>query len=297
MPATGRDSQTFQLSDGRTLGFAEYGSPTGPTIFYFHGLPGSRLNGAECDAVAKKHGMRIVGVDRPGMGLSTFQPGRKMLDWPRDISQLAKHLGTLQYRVMGESGGGPYALACAVVLPKSELLGVGVAMGMAPWNMGTKGMQLGQRILLNVMSWSPRITRTLLDSMAGKAARDPDPQVLTDLLTKSLKDVKPSDRVYFEDQDRLKGVVDSMRESYRQGAKGTAEDGRLITSHWGFELEDVTFEKIKMWYGTSDENTPIWMGRKMAKILPHAKLKEYEGKSHFTIMVNHLEEMLLDMLE
>ena len=296
-PVSALDNQTFKLSDGRTLGFAEYGSSTGSAVFYCHGLPGSRLDGAEFSILAEKHGIRLIGIDRPGMGLSTFESHRKILDWPNDVSQLAKHLKLSQYRVLGISGGSPYALACAKVLPKEELLGVGITMGVAPWDMGTKGMQLGQRILLNILSWSPGLSRILLDSMVGKVARDPNPQVLADLLTNSVKDIKPSDRPYFEGKDRIKFVVASLRESYIQGAKGNAKDGQLITSSWGFDLKDVAFKNIRMWYGTDDENTPIWMGREMAKILPQAELKEYEGESHFTIMVNHLEEILIGMLK
>ena len=292
-----RDSQTVQLSDGRTLGFAEYGSPTGLAIFFFHGLPGSRLDGAHFDALARKYGARIIGVDRPGIGLSTYQPKRKILDWPRDVSELARHLSISQYRILGASGGGPYALACAKVLPKEKLNGVGVLAGMGPWSMGTKGMQFEQRVLLNVMSWSSGLSRILLDAMVGKVTRDPNPQVLMDLITNSTKDVKPNDKAYFESPGRLKTMVESMRQSYQQGARGTAEDGRLMTSDWGFELGDVTFDKIRMWYGTDDENAPIRMGREMAKILPCAELKEYEGTSHLTIWVHHLEEILLDMLK
>lgn len=98
-------AQTLTLSDGRSLGFATYGSPAGVPIFFFHGLPSSRLEAAEWHEPASKFGACIIGVDRPGMGLSTFQFNRKVLDWPGDVSQLAQHLGFSRYRVLGSSGG------------------------------------------------------------------------------------------------------------------------------------------------------------------------------------------------
>ena len=57
--------------------------------------------------------IRLIVVERPGYGLSDFAPNRTLLDWPDDITQLADTLGLEQFSVMGYSGGGAYALACA----------------------------------------------------------------------------------------------------------------------------------------------------------------------------------------
>ena len=104
------ENQTFTLADGRALGFAEYGNPNGKPLFYFHGHPGSRF---EARYLENSETARIIGVDRPGLGLSTYKAGRKILDWPDDIAELANSLGIARFAVAGFSGGGPYALACA----------------------------------------------------------------------------------------------------------------------------------------------------------------------------------------
>src|SRR4029450_5102188 len=85
--------QTIRLHDGRILGYAEYGSPDGKTVFYFHGHPGARLEARFLANQATQFGVRLIGVDRPGMGLSSYQPGRSLLDWPDDVGKLAGHLG------------------------------------------------------------------------------------------------------------------------------------------------------------------------------------------------------------
>jgi hypothetical protein len=103
----------IQLDDGRRLGYAEYGDPKGKPMLYCHGLPASRLEAAFCDTAAKQLGIRIVAVDRPGYGLSDFQAQRLMSGWPDDVLQLTGILGIERFAVMGVSGGGPYALACA----------------------------------------------------------------------------------------------------------------------------------------------------------------------------------------
>ena len=122
--------QILTLPSGRTLGYATYGSPTGPALFYFHGIPGSRIEGAELHPAAVTLGIRVIAVDRPGLGLSSYVPNRLVADWAADVDQLARHLELKTYRVIGRSGGAAYALACANALPRERLLGVGVVCGM-----------------------------------------------------------------------------------------------------------------------------------------------------------------------
>src|SRR4051794_2688416 len=96
MPAidlgSSRLHQVLHLPDGRVLGYAEYGDPTGCPLFFFHGLPGSRLRRHPDDSIAYKLGVRIIAPERPGYGLSSFQPGRTVLDWPADVVTLADAL-------------------------------------------------------------------------------------------------------------------------------------------------------------------------------------------------------------
>ena len=103
-----QENEVYTLADGQNIGYSIYGPPNAPALFFFHGQGSSRLqNLAE---PANAIGLRIICPDRPGIGLSTFVPGRKLLDYPTQIAQLATHLGLESYRVAGGSGGGPYAL-------------------------------------------------------------------------------------------------------------------------------------------------------------------------------------------
>ncbi|MFA5875052.1 MAG: alpha/beta hydrolase, partial [Anaerolineales bacterium] len=108
--------KALQLTEGRTLAFAEYGDLRGKPVFFFHGTPGSRYF-RPSDEITAGLGVRLICVDRPGYGESTFQPGRRILDWPEDIAQLADALSIDKFAVAGHSGGGPYVSACAVALP------------------------------------------------------------------------------------------------------------------------------------------------------------------------------------
>src|SRR5215471_20729905 len=121
----------ISLRDGRKLGYAEYGDPAGKPIFFFHGLPGSRLQRHPDGSIAIELGARIIAIDRPGYGLSDFQQGRTLLDWPDDVAQLADSLQIDQFAAIGLSGGGPYLLACAYSIPE-RINSATVVSGMGP---------------------------------------------------------------------------------------------------------------------------------------------------------------------
>lgn len=126
-------SDTVELPDGRDLGFARYGNKDGPQTFYLHGLPGSRVEGGVFFEQAAKHlGAGIIFIDRPSVGLSSPHPHRTITDHAQDVLHLARHLDLKAWRVIGVSGGGPYALACARHHPPECLRGVAVCAGIGP---------------------------------------------------------------------------------------------------------------------------------------------------------------------
>lgn len=134
--------ETFTLPDSRKLGFSTYAPPdtprNAPTLLYFHGFPGSRIDARMFIPDSKT---RVIGIDRPGIGLSTFQKNRRLLDWPEDVMHLARHLGIKTFRVIGASAGGPYALACAHAIPGDILKATGVVCGSAPIQATMKGLK------------------------------------------------------------------------------------------------------------------------------------------------------------
>ena len=110
MNTTARITRQVKFSDGRLLGYDEYGNPDGQPLFFLHGSPGSRLDWLflDPDSAAAELNARVIAVDRPGRGLSDFQNGREIVDWPDDVSELADALQLDQFALLAISGGGPY---------------------------------------------------------------------------------------------------------------------------------------------------------------------------------------------
>ena len=113
-----RGDRTIVLRDGRRLGYLDQGPRDGRPVLFFHGLGTSRVICPIDEPAAHDLGLRLIAVDRPGIGLSDRLPRRRLLDWPSDVAELADQLGLADIAVIGWSGGGPYAAACAYLLPE-----------------------------------------------------------------------------------------------------------------------------------------------------------------------------------
>lgn len=300
--STNQHDQTISLPDGRDVGFAEYGSPTGYPLFYFHGFPSSRLEASGLDDIGRRHNIHVVANDRPGFGLSTFQPNRRITDFPADVQFLAQQLGFRQFAVLGGSGGGPYALACANAIPPETLSAAGIMASAAPWEAGTQDVLLLARLTSWAATHCPslliRLTDTLisllkkgLNTNAGKKMID---GVVEKAAGKANKEIpKEQDEATIEEwRNRTLRIG---FEGFAQGSRGFVQEAYILTHSWGFRLEDVPFNKVMIWHGTKDKNSPIRMVRSMHERLPHSHLTEHEGDNHFAI-VNHLEEIITELI-
>src|SRR5207244_1627588 len=118
-------------TDGRDLAWTEFGAREGAPILALHGSPGSGYDFAGLSETAAGRGVRLIAVDRPGYGLSTFDPARSYESGARDIGELADHFGLDRFAVIGHSSGGPNAAACARFLG-DRLIGCAIVSGPAP---------------------------------------------------------------------------------------------------------------------------------------------------------------------
>src|SRR5512134_1751075 len=112
------------LTDGRRLAFTDIGEPDWPCVFFFHGAPMSRLHLSYLEPQFNAECVRAVSPDRPAYGGSAPRPGRSLANWPGDVAALARALGIDRFVVAGHSSGGPYAVACAALLPELVLGGI-----------------------------------------------------------------------------------------------------------------------------------------------------------------------------
>jgi pimeloyl-ACP methyl ester carboxylesterase len=265
------------VRDGRRLSFAEFGTPRGAAIIWMHGTPGGRRQiPVEARAYAAEHDLRIIGIDRPGIGTSTPHLYANVLDWVGDLELLADALAIDTMRVIGLSGGGPYAMAAGVGLP-DRVHGVGVLGGVAP----TKGPDAIRGGLVEIAPYAAPVlslTRVPLAYLLAGAIRlirplaGPAIDTYAALQPRGDKELlaRPEFRAMFLD-DLLHGA------RFQVGAP--LADIILFTRPWGFDLADVKVP-VRLWHGDSDHIIPHAHGVHVAARLPDARFETIPGESH-----------------
>lgn len=279
---------TVKLRDGRTLGYLEYGDPAGRPIFFCHGTPGSRVYRHPDTTSVTGLGVRLIVPDRPGYGLSTFQAGRRLLDWPDDVVQLADQLGIGQFAMVGISGGGPHTLACAARLG-DRLTRVGLLASTAPLDAAsvTAGMSRANRQALAVTRAMPfPILRAIYHWQVQAELRN-----LEAWLDAFDVQLAPADRAVRTDPAWRQMEQGNVREAYRQGSRGHAWEGKLFTRPWGFRLEDIALP-VHLWQGEADTLVPPPMGRYLAARIPNCVPVFLPGVGHLSLFYEHWREML-----
>ncbi|MDO9130990.1 MAG: alpha/beta hydrolase, partial [Anaerolineales bacterium] len=272
------------------LSLSKGNDPRGAPVFFFHGIPGSRIFRPP-DEITAKMGVRLICVDRPGYGLSSFQPNRRILDWPDDIAQLADALTIEKFVVAGHSGGGPYVAACACKLP-GRVIAAAILCGVGPLDAptATKGMWGLNRFGLVVGRYIPWPLWRLLIWCFYHQGRD-DPVAL---MERDAESRPRADAELWENPAIREVCYASTKEALRLGTRGHAWEARLLTRPWGFSLEDIRVP-VFLWHGTADRETPISMGRYVASKIPNCRATFREGEGHI-LLFNHWEEMLAEML-
>lgn len=265
------------VRDERRLGFATFGSPLGRPVFWFHGTPGARRQiPVEARALADEHDLRIIGVDRPGIGMSTAHVYDDVLDWTRDLEIVADTLGVGEFHVIGLSGGGPYALATSAAMPDRvrgiEVLG-GVAPTVGPDAVGGGAVGLA-RPLAPVVGLGRRPISFALTN-AIRVAR-PFAGSALDLY----RVVQPAGDKRVLGRPEFKAMfLDDLVNGSRKQISAPLADLILFTRPWGFALADVT-APVRWWHGDADHIVPWEHGRHCVERLPDAELLTLEGESH-----------------
>ncbi len=225
------EGRTIRLADSRTVGFADYGSRAATAVLWCHGGPGSRAEPAHLAPQARRAGLRIVGIDRPGYGLSTPLPGRTIAGWAPDPLAVADHLGIGQFVAVGASTGGAFALALAALAPE-RVLGVVACCSMtdARWPEGRATMS---RAHTHAVWDAPDRAAAL--AAAIDAHGEDGSKMRGDGMAAGLA---PSDLELFRDPGWMREATAAFRAMFAQGLEGFTDD--RLADRPGWVSFDVT---------------------------------------------------------
>jgi pimeloyl-ACP methyl ester carboxylesterase len=280
--------QYITLSDGRKLGYTEYGDPQGKPLLYCHGGLCSRLDAVFFNDLCEQRGVRLIAPDRPGIGTSERKPNRSVLDWADDVAELLDQLTIDKFSLLGWSLGGPYALVCAYKFP-DRLVAAGTSGSMAPLTFPGAIDEMELEVDRTILHW-PRNLRWFLSK--GLAAMTLMPPKL--LKREVLRELSAPDDLEFINSLAPEKATASLYESMKQGAEGNLDDYWATADPWGFQLQDITIPFI-LWHGEDDKICPISHAKYLEEHIPHAELRVIPGKGHFqlhAIMPQVLDELV-----
>ncbi|GLQ96218.1 alpha/beta fold hydrolase [Dyella mobilis] len=277
------------LADGRHVSYAEYGLPDGHPVLYFHGAPSSRLEPLLIGEDAFiRHGLRIIAPDRPGMGRSSFQTHRGFSAWPVDVAAMADALGLEKFSVLGNSGGGVYAAACAARIPQRLHSAVMVS---SIWRMdqpqNLAGLHVMTRLAWRLAKWAPPLLGLLLKNVATTAGRD----------LARMKSVLPQpDYDTLESAGRFEILGYVLREAMRQGAKGPAWDVSLYVHPFDIRVQDIPIP-LHVFHGMKDAHVPLRLVRAALADIPTARLTAYPHEAHLSTLCNRFDDIARALLD
>lgn len=288
-PAT--EPRFWEISPGRRLAWNEYGDPLGKAMMYYHGWPSSRLQARLAHHLARERGLRLIAMDRPGMGQSTFEPLRRLETWPELITRFADALEIGKFAQLGVSGGGPYVLACAAAIPE-RLIGSAVLGGAAPLteiSSGLRGLHPVYRSLIPFRNL-PAAAFSPVFGLASVASRW---KPAWPPLSWMMRSIGQEDGRMLIDHPEVWAVV---TKSFQEGVKiggghGVMTDADIYFQSLGFDPGSLR-HPIRYWHGGNDRNIPVAMVREFTGKISGATLEVEESLGHFSLVLRKAPDAL-----
>lgn len=269
-------TKTLRLPDGRTLAYVESGDPGGAPVFAFHGLPGSRLQRHPDESIARRAGARVIHIDRPGFGLSSPQPRRRLADWPHDVAAVADALGLERFAIAGVSGGGPYAAACIAAL-SPRITRAAIVSGLGPPGSMKGRMTIAARLGFILAPRAAWAIRGPVGVVARWAVRSPG--AFIDLVARHMA---PPDRLIFARPEIRAMLAQDLAEAFRQGSLGFAQELALATAPWNLVWRSVACP-VSLWHGEDDWLIPHSASLHLAGSIPGAGVYLFPRDGHFMV--------------
>jgi len=281
--------EAITLPDGRRLGYALLGDPCGFPVVYCHGFPSSRLEARRVGVVAGDLGAMVIAPDRPGIGLSDFQPQRRILDWPEDLRHLTAALGIERFSLLGCSGGLPYAVAAAYRLA-DRVFRLASLSGLGPTDDAalTRSMGGAARFGFHLARHRPRLFDLAYGTLGRLVARFPG-------LVFLLNEATPPDQRVLKQAEVRNNLRCAIVEAFRQGHRGPLHELRLLAQPWAFDPQEIT-TPVDIWHSCQDHVVPLAMAEALARRMPQAVLTRLEDDGHISPIYEHGHRILQPLL-
>jgi pimeloyl-ACP methyl ester carboxylesterase len=270
--------EVLDLPGDRRVVFEDSGKRGGRPVFLHHGTPGSGDGPKPRHSMLYRHGVRLIAYCRPGYGGSTRARGRTVADAVDDVAALADALGIETFAVLGRSGGGPHALACAALLP-DRVTRVAALVSLAPPD------AIGLHWFDDMVPSNQRSYRaaSIDEDLITEQLRLRTDRVRADpahLLRLLRAEMPPADLHVVEDIAIERLLLRTYAVGLGDGPWGWIDDLLALRADWGFHLDDIR-APVRLWHGADDRFAPVSHTRWLAEHIPGAQLEVEHGAAHF----------------
>jgi pimeloyl-ACP methyl ester carboxylesterase len=283
----------LRVPHGRSLDLFLAGPEDGTPLVFHCGTPGAGLPFDPLVATLAERGLRYVGFSRPGYGSSTRREGRSVVDVVEDTVAVLDSIGSERCHMIGWSGGGPHALACAARLP-DRVIATATIGGVAPYP--AEGLE-----------WTAGMGAENIEEFGAALAGAQQLIAFKEREAPALRVVTPDEVAdafgdLIDDVDRgsLTGefaawVADLFHEALRMGYWGWFDDDMAFVKPWGFDLGEIR-TPVFVWQGAHDRMVPFAHGEWLAAHISSARPRLFAEHGHLTLAVDSLPLIVDELL-
>jgi pimeloyl-ACP methyl ester carboxylesterase len=274
-----RDHEGMEVrrGDGSVITLETVGEQDAVPVLFCHGLADSRLSAYLFRQAAAELGLRLIAPDRPGTGGTEPRQLNRLADWVEDATRVLDALQVESAAMLGVSAGGPFAAACAARIP-GRVRSLTLVSPLGPPGWPTRGMAVGERLSLELARRVPAFSGWSLGRLGVLARRSP--ALFLALAATSLPDI---DNCALAQPGTRESFLANFAEAFRNGSWGIAQDLRILTRPWAFDLGSIT---VPTWIHHGDADTTVPLGHTLlfAEAIPGAQVQIHPGHGHFSIL-------------
>jgi len=273
-------NQILTLPDKSQLGYAVEGE--GKPVIYFHGTASSRLEILLLKEFAHKNHFKLIGIDRPGYGLSTFTNRIGLRNFAEDVNKLTDYLKLNSFAVLSWSEGGPFALTYISLFPDQVTHAIIVGSPALPFDASEahNGNLLAKVAMKNrlLATWGLKFFR---ESILN-ANQDVDCYLKSRSGKNMVAEWPKPDRKFFADASWLKLMYAAMAEGFRQesSVKTIFQEHQLFLKPWSENIERIPAEKLTLWQGAQDKTCPAINAQKLSQAVKGTRVKLFPDEGH-----------------
>lgn len=280
------NNQAITLPDGRQLGYLIVGR--GKPVVYFHGTASSRLEALLLRELAENAGLKIIGVDRAGYGLSTFQPRKNLQDFNADINHLTQLLGIDRFGVLGWSGGGVFALAYLAAYPQRVTKAVIAGTPALPFDVSAAHNMPLARFAMKIPFLGYLAVKRMSQQVL-KADGDINAFLKSRQGKQMLGACSKSDLKFFTNPTWMTLMHQAMAEAFRQGdmgVKAVVAEHEVFVKPWSCSFSGVPGGKLLVLHGSEDKTCRASNAELIWRSVKGSELDIVAGQGHCVLFEN-----------